>query len=91
MSSLQSSLHSHSSTGDLSSILERSVTFSTVEFHEHAMIMGDTPSCTNGPALEIDWVPINQSVVDLDDYEDYRPLRRVKRQLHMPGDIREEV
>jgi hypothetical protein len=67
------------------------VTFSTVEFHEHAMIMGDSPSCTNGPALEIDWVPINQSIVDLDAYEEYRPPRRVKGQLHMPGDMREEV
>jgi hypothetical protein len=86
-----SSRHNHSSTGDLSNNSVLSVTFSTVEFHEHAMIMGDTPSCTDGPALEIDWVPINQSIIDLDDYEEYRPPRRVRGQLHMPGDIREEV
>ena len=86
-----SSRHLHISTKDLSSLSEHSVTFSTVEFHEHAMIMGDTPSCTDGPALEIDWVPINQSIVDLEEYEEYRPPRRVKDQLHMPGDIREEV
>jgi hypothetical protein len=85
-----SSHHSYSSTEDLFNI-ERKVTFSTVEFHEHAMIMGDTPSCTDGPALEIDWVSMNQSIVDLDAYERYRPPRRIKYQLHMPGDIREEV
>jgi hypothetical protein len=84
------SRRNHSPPEDLFNI-ERRVTFSTVEFHEHAMIMGDTPSCTDGPALEIDWVLMNQSIVDLDDYEEYRPPRRVKGQLHMPGEIREEV
>jgi hypothetical protein len=69
----------------------RSVGFSTIEFHEHAMILGCNPSTSQGPSLEIDWVYQEKSVLDIDAYETTRPPRRMRQQLLMPGFIREDV
>jgi hypothetical protein len=70
---------------------ERSVTFSTIEFHEHAMILGCSPATTSGPPLEIDWEKMSTASFSLDDYEELRPPRRVRQQLLMPVFLREEV
>lgn len=70
---------------------ERSVGFSTIEFHEHAMILGCSPATTSGPPLEIDWEKMSSATFSLDDYEEWRPPRRVKQQLIMPSFLREEV
>ena len=76
---------------DLLASSERSVSFSTIEFHEHAMILGVSPSTTHGPPLEIDWEKMNSLTFDLDEYEELRPPRLVKHQLIMPGELREEM
>jgi hypothetical protein len=85
--------HSVSEASESSNLSNRNVTFSTIEFHEHAMILGDNPSTSSdGPSLEIDWVETGSpSIFDLNKYEILRPPRRVKDQLHMPGSVREEV
>lgn len=70
---------------------ERSVSFSTIEFHEHAMILGCSPSTTHGPPLEIDWMVMNSATIALDDYECLRPPRRPKEQLIMPEFVRQQV
>ena len=80
--------HSHN---DVLASSERSVSFSTIEFHEHAMILGVSPSTTHGPPLEIEWEKMNSLTFDVNEYEELRPPRRVKEQLIMPGEIREEV
>lgn len=67
------------------------VSFSTVEFHEHANVLGCSPSTTNGPPIEIGWQQIDHLSISLDDYEEQRPPRRIKEELVMPGVIREEV
>jgi len=79
------------STSDVSAFSERSVSFSTIEFHEHAMILGCSPSTSEGPPLEIDWNKLNTSTFSLEDYEELRPPRRIRNQLIMPGFVREEV
>jgi hypothetical protein len=78
-------------SGSESSSNERSVTFSTIEVHEHAMVLGDNPSTTHGPSVEIDWAVMESSMLSLDDYETQRPPRRGRYQLQMPGDAREDV
>ena len=65
-----------------------SVSFSTISFHEHAMILGDNPSTSSGPSLEIDWSKQSSSVLDLEEYEATRYPRRSKKQLHVPGVLR---
>ena len=51
----------------------RSVGFSTVEIHEHPMILGDHPLTKEGPSLEIDWNSQDRRVVDVDEYENTKP------------------
>ena len=70
---------------------EKSVSFATVEIHEHAVIMGDNPSTTHGPPLEIDWVEQGHYSLNVEEYEEMRPPRRVKDELSMPSDVRESV
>ena len=68
------------------------VTFSTIEFHEHAIILGDNPATCDGPSLEIDWTEIGSpSKVGIEEYEKLRSPRRIKDQLRMPSFVREEV
>jgi hypothetical protein len=70
---------------------EKSVTFTTVEIHEHAVIMGDNPSTTHGPPLEVDWVEQAHYSLDLDEYEEMRPQRRHKKELAIPSSVRESL
>mmetsp|Transcript_10409 Transcript_10409/g.16325 ORF Transcript_10409/g.16325 Transcript_10409/m.16325 type:complete len:134 (+) Transcript_10409:94-495(+) len=74
-----------------SDVSMRSVGFSTIEFHEHAMILGNNPSTSEGPSLEIDWQVQEKVIVDIDAYETNRPPRRIRHQLQMPGFVREDV
>jgi hypothetical protein len=70
---------------------ERKVSFSTIEIHEHAMIMGISPSTSEGCPLEIDWEEICHYSFNLNEYEELRPPRRIKDELAMPGYLREAV
>lgn len=80
---------SHPSEGELSISSSRSsVAFSTIEFHEHAMVLGDNPSTSTGPSIEIDWTVQSHAVVGIEEYESMRLPRRKKDQLIMPGSMR---
>ena len=69
------------------------VSFSTVEFREHAYVLGDNPSTRSGPSMEIDWTMQSSSVLDLDEYEEFRYTtpRRSKQQLLIPESIRTNI
>jgi hypothetical protein len=69
----------------------RRVSFSTIEIHEHAMIMGNNPWTSHGCPLEIDWEEVGNYSLNLEDYEESRPPRRIRDELAMPGDLREAV
>jgi hypothetical protein len=70
---------------------DRRVSFSTIEFSEHPMIMGISPSTSDGCPLEIDWEELGRYSLDLEMYEELRPPRRVKDELAMPSALRETV
>merc|ERR1711920_1202585 len=55
---------------------------------EYAMILGDGPSPTGGPTLEIDWMPQLCNTIGLEEYEGARFPRRTKGELHIPGEMR---
>ena len=79
-------------TSDLSDLSERSaVSFGTIEFHEHAIVLGDNPSTSCGPSLEIDWKGESHATLDVDDYESHRMPRRSKDQLIMPNQMRTDI
>eukprot|EP00980_Cylindrotheca_fusiformis_P023961 scaffold11248_cov60-Cylindrotheca_fusiformis.AAC.5 len=65
-----------------------SVSFSTIEFHEHAMVLGDNPSTSIGPSIEIDWTEQSYAVVPIEEYESMRYPRRTKEELIMPRAMR---
>jgi hypothetical protein len=64
------------------------VTFSTVEFHTHAVILGDNPSVSVGPPLAMGWNAVQSDSLDLEEYETSRPPRRQKRDLIIPRNMR---
>jgi hypothetical protein len=69
-----------------------SVSFSTIEIHEHAMILGDGRSASGcGPCLEIDWTEQSNIILNLEEYESMRHQRRLKHQLIMPDNIRTDL
>ena len=67
------------------------VSFSTLEIREYAVVLGSNPSTTHGPPLEIDWNAQSCEVFDLDYYESLRGRRREKRELAMPSFVRENL
>jgi hypothetical protein len=62
----------------------RRVTFSTVAFHRHYLILGDNPAVSGGPPLTIGWQAVKSDILDLDEYETSRPPRREKYDLIVP-------
>lgn len=71
---------------------QSSVSFSTIEIHEHAMILGDGRSASGcGPCLEIDWTEQSNIILNLEEYESMRYHRRHKNELIMPGTMRTDL
>ena len=67
------------------------VRFSTVEFQEYPIILGDNPAVSSGPPLTIDWTPMSKKSVPLEDYERMRSQRRSAGQMSIPQTIRREL
>ena len=86
-----SSDSSSSSSSSCDDGCSRRVSFSTIEIHEHAMIMGNNPWTSHGCPLEIDWEEVGNYSLNLEEYEESRPPRRIRDELAMPGDLREAV
>jgi hypothetical protein len=54
---------------------QRSVQFQSVEIIELAYAVGDNPSVSSGVPLSIEWGLQRRSTLDLDFFENHRPLR----------------
>ena len=87
--------HLQDSSKDQNSSIDGSnrscVSFSTIDFYEHAMVLGDNPSTSCGPSLELDWTAQDSTTFSLDEYEAMRYQRRSKFQLIMPGSMRKSL
>lgn len=60
------------------------VSFGRVQVQEHVMVLGDNPSTSSGPSVELDWeVQSNMTYETVEDYESHRDVRRGKDQLPM--------
>ncbi|CAJ1962105.1 unnamed protein product [Cylindrotheca closterium] len=69
-----------------------SVSFTTIEVHEHAMILSDGPSASGGPAVELDWSPQSESTMSLEEYEASRIQRKKSiPQMMIPGSFRTAI
>lgn len=72
--------------------MKKKIVFSFLEVKEFPMILGDNPSCTDGPPVTIDWAydPKTQFVLDVDTFESMRGVRRINKQLILPRSVREK-
>lgn len=66
----------------------RSVSFHQIELRHHDVIVGDNPSATGGPPIQIDWYPKRIETRGVDEYEDNRGPRRRGDDLRIPGRFR---
>mmetsp|Transcript_20977 Transcript_20977/g.25975 ORF Transcript_20977/g.25975 Transcript_20977/m.25975 type:complete len:156 (-) Transcript_20977:105-572(-) len=63
---------------------KRSVSFSKLEIREHAIIVGDHPSCTSGLPLSLGWKHSPDStVMEIDEYETIRGPRKTGELLKL--------
>lgn len=70
---------------------KRSVSFNSLTVREYDLTLGDHPSSASGPPIQLDWDHKNESVVDLNTYEQERQPRKTRRQLKMSFEERERI
>mmetsp|Transcript_3295 Transcript_3295/g.6170 ORF Transcript_3295/g.6170 Transcript_3295/m.6170 type:complete len:499 (+) Transcript_3295:217-1713(+) len=74
--------------------LHASVFFSHVHIREHGRTVGDNPSVSSGPALDLTWEYYNESMRVLEEYEHHRTFvqpRRAKSSLILQRGERERM
>lgn len=62
---------------------EKKVNFSTIQFREYPICVGDNPGGKRGVPLAIDWKHVREYQIRVDDFEGCRPPRRFKFQLEL--------
>lgn len=70
--------------------MKRVISFSTIEIREYNITLGDNPGGQNGPPVSLDW-NYNKNltqVLNVDLYEETRPPRRSRREMHMGSSVR---
>jgi hypothetical protein len=69
--------------------MKRVTSFSKIEIREYNITLGDNPGGRSGPPVSLDWkYDKNSQVVDVDLYEESRPPRRSRIEMHMGGSVR---
>jgi hypothetical protein len=58
--------------------------------HSHVIELGDNPSVTKGPPITLGWEMTDSCKISVDDYESRLEGRRSKRELILPGAVRED-
>jgi hypothetical protein len=67
------------------------VSFSHVELRDYEIKLGNSPSCTSGPPVELGWCYNKVCPVKIDTYEDIRRgQRRDRAEMIMPSHYRKE-
>lgn len=71
---------------------EKQVSWDTIEIREYKRTVGDNPSCSSGPPLAIEWeYDPEPVVVNVEEFEEYRPPRRTQFELMLGRDERHEI
>ena len=78
------------SSNSLSRCSNRRISFSTLEVREYPTTLGDNPGGSQGPPISLGWDHNERQtiVVPIEDYEEKRPTRRCRSELHMSEEIR---
>jgi len=71
------------------------VGFATVTISSHAMCLGDSPSVSAGPPVQIDWTCLETVTASLDAYEEssssLQQRRRQRLEMQMPAHVRQTI
>jgi hypothetical protein len=71
---------------------KKQVSFSTIQFYHHLVILGDNPGGMSGPPLSISWDALDTTILCVDDYETLRVKGpRPSQQLALPSANREKI
>ena len=71
---------------------KRNVNFTNVEIKYYPMIIGDSPSVSDGCPVTIDWEPIGISIATVDEFEDVRcNTRRHFSEIIMDKAVRHHI
>ena len=67
------------------------VKFQNIEIRNYDMTLGDNPSCSYGPPVQLDWDYDEANVVSLDEYEESRGDRRMSYHMQMNARHRKQL
>eukprot|EP00563_Minutocellus_polymorphus_P003391 CAMPEP_0181037732 /NCGR_PEP_ID=MMETSP1070-20121207/9561_1 /TAXON_ID=265543 /ORGANISM="Minutocellus polymorphus, Strain NH13" /LENGTH=518 /DNA_ID=CAMNT_0023115473 /DNA_START=576 /DNA_END=2132 /DNA_ORIENTATION=- len=67
---------------------KRNVSFHKLEIREYSVVLGDNPSCSSGPPVQLAWDPHHSDELKIDDYEEHRPPRRARAEMMMNHNVR---
>lgn len=70
--------------------MKRVTSFSNIEIREYDVTLGDNPGGASGPPISLDWNynDARTQIVDVDLYEEHRPPRRNRIEMHMQSNVR---
>ena len=68
-----------------------SVRFSDVSIRSYQQTLGDNPSCSYGPPVQLDWDYKENVPLSIDEYEDNRAPRRSMRQMVLSYYVRKNL
>uniref|UniRef100_A0A6U2PXV6 Uncharacterized protein n=1 Tax=Leptocylindrus danicus TaxID=163516 RepID=A0A6U2PXV6_9STRA len=71
-------------------ILNKKVSFSSIEIREFNVVLGDNP-CAYGPSLSLGWNCHRNFTMEVDNYEESKPVRRSQKQMQLPRYVRERI
>jgi hypothetical protein len=66
---------------ELQSRRTRKVQFDTIEIRKYNKVLGDNPACRDGPPTQLDWEYSVLPSTSIDEYEEKRRPRRLRRHL----------
>eukprot|EP00934_Nitzschia_sp_Nitz4_P002461 Nitzschia sp. Nitz4//scaffold116_size91068//76186//77265//NITZ4_004967-RA/size91068-exonerate_est2genome-gene-0.17-mRNA-1//-1//CDS//3329533605//2451//frame0 len=72
-------------------LTRRNVVFDSVEVIELPYTIGDNPSVSGGVPIAPSWNPQKRTRMDLKQFEEHRPIRRQKRDLHLSEQTRNQL
>lgn len=67
------------------------VSFKLLSIREYDLVLGDNPSCAEGPPLSLGWHHGDDFIIDINDYEHVRKPRRTMAELKMSSDLRRQI
>lgn len=72
-------------------VLQKSVSFTSVEIREYNVTVGDHPCCATGFPLTLDWEYREVDNIEVDKYEEDRSPRRHKDELKISPEARSQL